>query len=153
VHTYLYRHPVDPAAFPELARRPGDYRIDATWLAPGREPRLPLPASVKAALFVSSTLRAGQVPRGARWSLVIERVDAQGQPQRSELLLMEAPSGRDNLVPETPAPAELPPGLVLRALFWADPGPLLETRQLLPGDRVTVQFGPAQASLAWPPTR
>lgn len=150
VHSYLYRHALDPDHFRELERRPGDYRIEATWLAPGRDARIPLPEGTRAGVFVSSTLRAGQVPRGSRWAVVIERVDAQGQPLRGELALIEPPSGRDNLVPPT-APAHVPPGLVLRAVFWADLGPLIETGQLMPGDRVSLQYGSAQASLAWPP--
>ncbi len=150
MQTYLYLHEVDDALFPELERAPGAYAIEAVLVKPGADPRIPIPEESAAALMVSYTLLAADVPAGSGWQLEIAGMHADGKPRNSVLALMTPPPKRDNVRRVERMPAKLPEGTIYRAVFWVDLGPLLRDKTMLPGDTLTLRYGNASARIVLP---
>lgn len=138
---------VSDALFPELERAPGVYGLEGSFVKPGADPRLSLPANCPAALLVSATLLAAEIPPDAPWQLDV------GPKEKSKVRTYRiAPPavGGGNLATPDPVPGPLPAGTVDRVLFWVDLGPLLRGKILAPGDRLTLRHGTAKTELTYP---
>ena len=152
VLTYLYRHQLEFARFPELRTPPGRYGASAVLLRPEQDERVPLPAASPLGLRVGYVLSAGQVPDGAQWWLDVHHTDAEGRPQVLRLPLPEQPSGQDNVQSSSRRrpPSSLPKGSLFMGVFWVDLQPLAEPGLLRPGVRLDVGLGERLATVLLP---
>ncbi len=152
METYLYFHEVDDTLFPELERAPGVYAIEAALLKPGADRRIPVPETSAAALLVSYTLLAAEVPAGSVWQMEVAGTNPDGKQRKAVWALLAPPPKGDNVRRvERPLPAKLPEGTVYRAVFWVDLSSPLREKMLQPGDTLTLRYGRAAASIALTP--
>lgn len=141
-------------AFPELQRDPGVFGVQASLLRPGADARVPAPKDTPAVLLVGYTLLASTVPLGTVYRLEATGPGPDGKPRHLQWALVQPPPTMDNVDFVRPNPnLKMDPGQLDSAVFWVDLGGPLRSRQILPGDTLTVVLGEARHSLAVPKAR